>query len=576
VNPATDHARALVTQLVASGVRHVVLCPGSRSAPLAYAAHDLDGAGLTLHVRYDERVAGFTALGLARGSGRPAAVVTTSGTAVANLHPAVLEAHHARVPLLVLSADRPTRLHGTWANQTTALQPDLFGAAVRFGRVLPADGGVDQWVEAARLAVGCSLGRADEPPGPVHLDLGFDDPLVPDADDGPWVPAGLEAPGDAAASDDLRDLGEPAGWGELTDRIDGSLGSGRTVVLAGDGSLTLAAEVADRFQLPLLAEPSSGVRVGSHAIGPYRLLLDEPGLGAEIERVIAFGRPTLSRPVTRLLARPHVQVVQVPTFAGDPGPGRTDVIRVGAGEVKQLLETVVPDPVAGWLRRWQAAGSVAVQAVDAVLNGWPVLTGPLVGREVAAATGSDEALVLAASNPVRDVDLAAHPWQGPGRLVVSNRGLSGIDGTVSTATGVALASGRPTRVLIGDIALLHDLGGLVLGPSEPRPDLTVVVVNDAGGGIFSLLEPGADAERDQASAERFERTFGTPQNSDLAAVCSGLGVPHLRALSAAGLRERLAAPPRGLSVVEVPVDRADLRPLHDAIGRAVRAAVRSR
>ena len=220
----------------------------------------------------------------------------------------------------------------------------------------------------------------------------------------------------------------------------------------------------------------------------------------------------------------------------------------------------------------RAAGA---RAVDSVLDGWPVLTGPLVAREVAAATASDDALVLAASNPVRDLDLAARPWSwAPGHgLVHANRGLSGIDGTVSTATGVALGSGRPTRVLVGDLAFLHDLDALVLGPHEARPDLTVVVVNDQGGGIFSLLEPGADAERDAESAARFERLFGTPQEVGLADLCAGLGVPHAVVASTAGLRERLAAPIRGLSVLEVRVDREDLRPLHEAIDRSVQAAV---
>jgi 2-succinyl-5-enolpyruvyl-6-hydroxy-3-cyclohexene-1-carboxylate synthase len=183
-------------------------------------------------------------------------------------------------------------------------------------------------------------------------------------------------------------------------------------------------------------------------------------------------------------------------------------------------------------------------------------------------------LVLAASNPVRDVDLAGRGWDFP-PYVVANRGVSGIDGTISTAMGVALGRGptSTTRVLVGDVALLHDLGALVLGPDERRPDLTVVVVNDAGGGIFSLLEPGSDAERDDWSAARFERMFGTPHAVRLAEVCAGLGVPHASVASTAGLRERLSAEPRGLSVLEVAVDRADLRPLHEAIRNAVTAAL---
>ena len=164
-------------------------------------------------------------------------------------------------------------------------------------------------------------------------------------------------------------------------------------------------------------------------------------------------------------------------------------------------------------------------------------------------------------------------WAPGHGLVHANRGLSGIDGTVSTAIGIGLGCGWPVRALVGDLAFLHDIGALVLGPQEERPDLTVVVVNDEGGGIFSLLEPGAEAERDAESAARFERLFGTPQEVGLAEVCAGLGVPHAISSSAAGLRERLAAPIRGLSVLEIRVDREDLRPLHEAIDRTVQAAV---
>jgi 2-succinyl-5-enolpyruvyl-6-hydroxy-3-cyclohexene-1-carboxylate synthase len=241
--------------------------------------------------------------------------------------------------------------------------------------------------------------------------------------------------------------------------------------------------------------------------------------------------------------------------------------------VAALVDEPAQTGSAEWMQAWQAAGVVAAQAIDGVLDAWPGLSGLVVAREVAAATGDRDALVAAASNPVRDLDLAGRPWAGA-PLVHANRGLSGIDGTVSTAIGLALAGGRPTRVLVGDVAWLHDLGALVLGPSESVPDVTVVVLNDGGGGIFSLLEQGVDAERDAAAAERFERLFGTPHGVDLATVCAGLGVEHDLAVDVTELRAELARAPKGLRVLEIRAARGDLRPLHAAVGDAVEVAVR--
>jgi 2-succinyl-5-enolpyruvyl-6-hydroxy-3-cyclohexene-1-carboxylate synthase len=569
---ATDLARRLVAALAASGLRHVVLCPGSRSAPLAYAVHDLAATGaLDLHVRHDERVAAFTALGMGRATGVPAAVVTTSGTAVANLLPAILEAHHAGVPLLVLAADRPARLRGTWANQTSDLQAGLFGAATRLTADLATQDSAAAWAAAARAAVEAAMGGGGRP-GPVHLNLGFDDPLVPSDGDEVW-PAAAHA--DAQA--DAERPGATSGARRPAEPAQLPLTPG-TVVVAGDRAGPAARQVAEALGLPLLAEPTSGARSGANAVGPYRLLLDHPDLGGRVDRALVFGRPTLSRPVTRLLGRPEVVVVRATQEEDEPGPERTDVQEVRADELLAWADGARSGRSTGgeeWCRRWTEAGRRAADALDRVLDGWPVLTGPLVAREVAASTGATTPLVLAASNAVRDADLAGRPWAWPPGhgLVHANRGLSGIDGTVSTASGVALATQASTRVLVGDVAFLHDLGALVLGPAERRPDLTVVVLNDGGGGIFSLLEPGADGERDHAAYQRFERLFGTPQQVALATVCQGLGVPHVTVASAAGLRERLGELPVGLRVVEVRVDREDLRPLHDALRRAVTSAL---
>ncbi|MFP5345790.1 MAG: 2-succinyl-5-enolpyruvyl-6-hydroxy-3-cyclohexene-1-carboxylic-acid synthase [Actinomycetes bacterium] len=598
MNASTRSARVVVEALLASGVRDVVLCPGSRSAPLAYALHEAELAGLLrLHVRHDERSAGFCALGFGKASDL-AAVVTTSGIAVANLHPAVLEAHHADVPLLVLSADRPHSLRGTWANQTSDLQAGLFGGAVRVAADLAAEDG-ERWRQAVVSAVRTARGAGGRRPGPVHLNLAFDDPLTSTTDDVWPVDVGLVTrEGELPSAED--DVALPS----QDDLPDGP----RTVVVAGDGAGAAARWLAEARGWPLLAEPSSNARSGPNAVGPYRLLLDLEGLGRAVERTVVLGRPTLSRPVTRLLARPGVDVVLVASRER-PGPGR-EVRRLApptaaAWSGSQPAQAPVrPDD---WLSRWLSAAKLAGQAVDDVLDSEAEragLNGPLVAREVAAAAeGTARAaararrshgkylcspsdrfaspepfirraregsnLVAAASNAVRDLDLAAAPFGDPFPRVLANRGVSGIDGTISTATGVALATDAPTRVLVGDLAFLHDLGGLAVPATErDRLRLQVVVPNDDGGGIFATLEHG-----EPGRARHFERVFGTPHGSDLAALCRGFDVPYERVDDVPSLRKALADVPRGLSLVEVPVDRSRLRSLHERIRRAVDAAV---
>ncbi len=538
---AVEAAVQLLAGLIEAGLRDVVLCPGSRSAPLAYAAEAAERRGLIrLHVRHDERTAAFVALGLARGGEGPAAVVTTSGTAVANLLPAALEAHHAGIGLLLLTADRPGRLRGTWANQTSDLQHSLFGTlpVLTIDTETRSMGG-----DLAGKAVAAATG---ERPGPVHLNLCFDEPLQP-------------APGEKIDLDGARPGAHPPG---LAGRpvapvappppADAeaclTLAAGpRTVVVAADGATgSVAKRLAQEADWPLLAEPSSGARSGRCVVGGYRLLLDTP-LGRRVERVVVFGRPTLSRPVTRLIERAG-EVVLV----GPPGRGPQRAVRRAAA-----VRVEGPDDP-GWLAEWLAAGRAASAAVKAVLDGWPRPTGPAVAAALAAATGSGDALVVGASNPIRDLDLAADtlPEQA---LVVANRGLAGIDGTLSTALGVAAASGRPTRAFVGDLTFLHDLAGLAVPAAErARVRLQVVVLNDDGGGIFSMLEHG-----DHRQA--FERVFATPVGADLAALCAGYQVPHRSVGGTGDLIEALGSVPSGIEVVEVTAHRADLRPLHAGI-----------
>lgn len=531
LNPATALARVLVDELVRGGVREAVLCPGSRNAPLSYALHDADADGrLRLHVRVDERSAGFLALGLALASGGAVPVVTTSGTAVANLHPAVLEASHAGVALLVVSADRPGELLGSGANQTVD-QRGLFGRAVREAVVLGGDE-PGRWRAAVCRGLAAATGARTGHPGPVQLDVPFAEPLVPEGEGSPagrpggapWtrvVPATLDAPVEL-------DLSVP------------------TLVVAGAGAPVLGDD-SPAVDLPTVAEP--GATAPRRPVHPLAVGALEP------EQVLVLGRPTLHRDVARLLGS-GVAVHVVGT-----GAGWTDVAAT-AGSVGTRVVTSGSSP-AGWAPGWAAASARAVAGVNRVLDEPGPATGLHVARALARGLGPGDLLVLGSSNPVRDASLTGLP--APGVRVLANRGVAGIDGTVSMAVGAALVHPGRSLALLGDLTFLHDSGGMLLGPQEARPDLTIVVANDDGGGIFATLEQGAP-ER----AAAFERVFGTPHGTDLGALCAAHGVEHVR-VAAAELTAHVAGARGGLRVLEVRTDRASLRALHARLRAAATA-----
>ena len=531
MTPSRLLATWLLDELVARGLTDVVLCPGSRNAPISFALAADDR--IRLHTRIDERTAAFLALGLAKGSHRPVAVVTTSGTAAANLHPAVLEAAHAGVPLVAVTADRPARLRGTGANQTTD-QVRLFGTAAGFADLTAPD---DEALAAAWRA------------GPVHLNLQLDDPLVPDARDqrdGPRRSDPRHADQEGPNVSDYRSTAS-----DPTPLTPGPL----TVVVAGDDAGPPARQLAQRGEWPLLAEPSSGSRTGANPIRTYRLLLGTH-LGARVERAVVFGHPTLSRPVQQLLARADVEVVSV--RAGGRWPDRPYAVAFehAAVSVESQADT-------GWLEEWRAADRDLSRRIDAFVADQPGLTPYDVARVVDATNPPGGLLVVGASNPIRDLDLmaGAHPV-GERRMVLANRGLAGIDGTLSTAIGAALARPHSTRAVayVGDVTFLHDLTALVIGPDEVRPDLTIVVANDDGGSIFATLEQGGEAH-----AASFEKLFGTPHGVDLGALCAATRTPHWRVTDRAELAHALANPNGGIEVVEAVVRRDDRRALDLAI-----------
>jgi 2-succinyl-5-enolpyruvyl-6-hydroxy-3-cyclohexene-1-carboxylate synthase len=560
MNPATAFAAVLTDELLRCGLADVVLAPGSRSAPLAMALWDRAAAGdVRLHVRIDERSASFLALGLAKAGRRPVAVLCTSGTAAANFHPAVIEAGESAVPLLVLTADRPPELRGTGANQTID-QLKLYGSAVRWfceaGTPEARTGMNAYWRSLACQAWAYASGAAGGLPGPVHVNLPLREPLVPDppGQGSPWPEPLGGRPGGAPWTSFGGRPGQDHGTLELS-------WTERGVVVFGDGDYDAEAllRLAEEAGWPVLAEPSSGARRGPNAVRSYAYLLAFAGFTAahRPDVIVSAGRPGLSRGQLAFLrggggaAPRHVIIAQGPGRWSDPARSATDVaravrVRGGSRSGNQWLET------------WQRAGRLAGSAADEILDKLTEPSEPAVARDLAAALPDGALLWAASSQPVRDLDLHMAPRDG--LRVLASRGASGIDGLVSSAIGAALAhadaGGGPAFALLGDLAFLHDLPGLVLGPAERRPDLCLIVINNDGGGIFSGLEQAAfDGP--------FERVFGTPHGRLIEPYARAAGIACQRVESVTELAVT-GRPGGGLRVAEV------------ATGRAAQAELRAR
>ena len=565
MNPSTAFGISFTDELVRCGLREAVLAPGSRSTPLAMAFCEAERRGLVrLHVRIDERSASFTALGLAKASRQPVAVLCTSGTAAANFHPAVIEADESGVPLLVLTADRPPELRGIGANQAID-QIKLYGGAVRWfceaGLPEARPGMVGYWRSLACQAWAHAAGRVGGLAGPVHLNLPFREPLVPgDAGEPAW-PESLDGRPDGRpwTSYELRDLSRDAlelPWTE------------RGVVVCGDGDYdaTALTELAGRAGWPVLAEPSSGARRGPNALSAYQYVLATPEFMAAHapDLIVSAGRAGLSRPQSALLgggsARRHVVIAQGPGRWADPQRAATDV----AAAVSLTAAPGTQDS-GRWLTDWRRADDAARRAVDAVLDDDDTLTEPRLARDLANQVPEGTLLWTGSSLPVRDIDFHLSPRED--LRILASRGASGIDGTTSAAIGAALAHGGPAVALIGDLAFLHDAAGLALGPSEPRPDLCLVVVNNDGGGIFSTLEQ-------VAFSGSFERIFGTPHGAGLPHLAAAFGLPYQGLEHPGDLSKALQG--TGLRIVEAQTDRAAGAALRTRLREVAAEAVRSR
>ena len=599
-NPATLLARAVVASLVEAGVKRVVISPGSRNAPLTYALADAAQAGyLQLRVVVDERSAAFVALGASRsdwlheGLARPAVAVMTSGSAVANAHPAVVEADAAGVPLIILSADRPHALVNTGASQTT-VQTGIFGAATRYQADLGDTNASGAVANQVRRAVAAASGRLSLDPGPVHLNVRLAPPLAPAA---PWQVPHLEPKTHWLRA--RKPLEEQLN-GVTVSQVGCRLGldpARRGVIVVGDNDdaelAHYAAALAHAWGWPLLAEPTSLVRTDANAVAAYSALLaggdgsasgDGAQLSQEIEQLLVVGRPTLTRPIGALLAREDIyQVVltnrarwsdvsgcaaYVTTLEQALSSLNTPDVSAGAGAGGDASASAAAGAGAGvgknapsplWLQRWLQAGqqqlnaTSVTKAAQMALTTWQA-TSQYESHSQSTAIHSDGlessvTLMAASSMTIRYLDARLPAGKQLKKMpgpVVANRGLAGIDGTISTAVGLAWASGQPVRVIIGDLAAAHDLTGLVKAVTETEVDLQIIVLDDHGGKIFSGLEYGASE-----LSNYFPRFFTTAQQVDFAQAAAAFGT-HVSVIDDVdGLQSLLSKTIEGRSLVHV-------------------------
>jgi 2-succinyl-5-enolpyruvyl-6-hydroxy-3-cyclohexene-1-carboxylate synthase len=542
-------AAALADGLIAGGLAGVCVSPGSRSTPLtlAFARHSL--AWLFVHL--DERSSSFFALGLAKLTGRPAAVVTTSGTAVANLYPAVVEAAMSNTPLIVLTADRPDELRGTGANQTID-QIRMFGTYPRWfvDAPPPASGDEGAWADLARRAMAEAVGSAGHP-GPVHLNLPFREPLVPGPGARERSPAaeGSDRDGDASPVAAARrplppDAEAVTALAEAMERTE------RGVVLVGglpawmsQRDLGAVVDLVSATGWPALSEPLSGLRgrLGMGLPGGQHLLTADGFLDRHPpEAVLQIGAPPTTRAGLALAAAaPELLVVADDPAGSDPSRSATLAVPAHA-----LIERLQERGRSAWMDHWEGAAHTAWAAVQEFLAASLDQLEPRVAMDVAAAIPDGGVLFAGSSMPIRDLDAFMAPRQG--LTVLGNRGASGIDGSASTALGAAVG-GHPTFGLIGDLALLHDAGGL-LWAGRRQPGVTFVVPNNDGGGIFDLLPVASEPELDAL--------FVTPHGLDLAALAEAAQVEHVMADAPSALRDAVRSPARATRIVEVPIDRA--------------------
>lgn len=582
-------SRALFEELVRGGVRHVCVCPGSRSAPLAIASATTPGLRVWTHV--DERSAAFFALGLAKASRAPVALVCTSGTAAANFLPAIVEANLARVPLLALTADRPAELRDCGAPQTID-QVRLFGTHVRWFAEAPLPEPTDAALRQARVLAARAVAEATGPmPGPVHLNLPFREPLDPRvvAADAVRDATPLAISGRAAAPFTRLCAAVADASPHLVSELAGLVRAHERGVIAvgpidlDDDTQAAIADLAETAGWPLVAEPAAQLRAGAHAqrttvlASAEWLLRDAAFASAHApDVVLRFGPMPTSKAFRLWIERdPPAHHVVV-----DPGAGwedplhaasaivRADPVLLATRLVRRLGPEFVGSRASAWLPAWRSAEAAAASVVAAAGAASPSITTPAIVRALVEALPDGATLYVSNSMAVRDLDCF---WPAGERRVrvLANRGANGIDGILSSALGAAAAGQGPVAVLIGDLAFLHDVGALVAARRHRLP-LAIVAVNDDGGGIFSLLPVAAHGER-----ANFNALFRVPHGMDLAAAARGFGIVAARVGGEVGLRNALATAlaADATTVLEVPLDRARDVALRRTIERDVAAAL---
>jgi 2-succinyl-5-enolpyruvyl-6-hydroxy-3-cyclohexene-1-carboxylate synthase len=566
-------AATFVDELARCGLEAACIAPGSRSAPLAMAFARHPGVRVWMHL--DERSAAFFALGMARASGRPVALLCTSGTAAAEFHPAVIESHYSRVPLLVLTADRPPELREVGANQAIE-QGRLYGPAVRwfFDPGVP-DLEPDAPARWRRLAARALAEAAGEPAGPVHLNLPFREPLtpppgaVPPAVPAVAAPTRVRRPATPPSEETVRDLAAALGAARRPLVVAGELRGGTALRVPLDA-------LQERLDAPLLAEPTSQLRrrCATGLVEAADALLRDAGwaAGHRPDLVLRLGAPPTSKALNRFLADAGAPVVVVDGEGWrDPEQQAADFVRGDPALLLAALAERLPERAApgAWREAWLGAGAAAAAALGEALDASPLHEGHAV-RALAAALPEEAQVVIGSSMPIRDAD-TFWPAAAPGQRFLANRGASGIDGLVSTGLGAAAAApDLPTVVLLGDLSLYHDMNGLW---AARRHGLraTIVVLDNDGGGIFSFL-PQAE------HPDVFEELFGTPLGLRMEDVARLYGLPFREARDAAALpgELRAALAGGGVSLVRVPFDRAGSVAGHRACWSRVSAALRGR
>jgi 2-succinyl-5-enolpyruvyl-6-hydroxy-3-cyclohexene-1-carboxylate synthase len=552
----------LVDEWLQCGVRHAVVSPGSRSTPIALEIANRQE--IEMHIFHDERSAAFAALGIAKASGIPAILVCSSGTAAVEFHPAVVEAHHSEVPILICTADRPAELQGVGAPQTID-QQNLYGVSVRkFVNAEVADESESHtWRKIARDLFATSLGKVR---GPVHLNLRFREPLMGVATS---LPPRHER---SAMIADKVDLPSARSLRKLKKALNFKNG----VIIAGPENYQIESifRLAQTLSWPVLADPRSGARVPSKFVvaAADSILRDEDfAKKLQPQVVLRFGTLPASKVVNSWLASSGAKQIVITTTPTLADPDQLCVLHI-VGEIDELCAELVSDRTNGqnnrddfsWLDLWDTAESSAQKSINAALADEPGLSEPGVARALYGLLPEASNLVVSSSMPIRDVEWFAAPRTG--LRVHANRGANGIDGVVSTAVGIALATRQPTTLLIGDIALLHDVNGLI-GLVSREIDLRIVVIDNNGGGIFSFLPQAQNLE-----STKFEKIFGTPHGVNLKMVAQAHQINTHEVANMSDFAEVLSQ--RGPWLARVVTDRQENVKVHERINQMVASNLR--